>query len=87
MKSLIIFLLGMCGVPSAQRADCEARCATIASCGDEWATQSCNNDCWLHTTDPEVATCIVDAGCTTIRKRLAMDLDIVGLCQAEARRN
>ena len=84
MKRLILFVLGMCGAPAAKSA-CEQRCDTIASCGDEWATQSCNDDCDLNPTDPKIATCIVDAGCAQIKRRLAMDLDIVGLCKSRAR--
>jgi hypothetical protein len=84
VKSLILFVLGMCSGPAAQK--CQARCDTIAMCGDPWAVEACKDDCRASPSDPKVATCIVDAGCAQIHRRIAMDLDIVGLCRAEARR-
>jgi hypothetical protein len=84
VKSLILFVLGMCSAPAART--CEARCDTIAMCGDAWAVTSCKDDCRASPSQPKIATCLVNAGCAQIHKRMSMDLDIVGMCRAEARR-
>ena len=81
MKSLILFFAATCARTQPART-CLQQCETLAGCADEVTLDRCRTDCNV---DVAIGECMARLGCREYKRRLSMDLDLVGTCEATAR--
>lgn len=83
MRGLILFLMATCSRATPAQT-CTQQCETLADCADEVTLDRCVQDC---SADSGFGACMARAGCREYKRRLAMDLDLVGTCEAELQRS